>query len=164
MKNRAEWVGKHISKMERILDIGIKDAYVFHTLGFYPDVAVDIHPEDVPKEVKKHVNFYKASIYDLPFSDNSFSVVTVTEVLEHLKEPEKGIKECMRVGSRVVGTVPRGDHKSKYPQYYEFERGSLLRILGNIGSYTIREIKTPNWEGFGFIISKNRCSNFERKR
>ena len=52
MKNRAEWVGKHISKTEKILDIGIKDAYVFHTLGFYPDVAVDIHPEDVPKEVK----------------------------------------------------------------------------------------------------------------
>ena len=155
MKNRAEWVGKHISKMERILDIGIKDAYVFHTLGFYPDVAVDIHPEDVPKEVKKHVNFYKASIYDLPFSDNSFSVVTVTEVLEHLKEPEKGIKECMRVAPKVVGTVPQGDHESKYPQFHEFERASLSRVLEGVGSYIIREIETQNWKGFGFIKNKN---------
>jgi len=155
MKNRAEWVGKHISKTERILDVGIKDAYVFHTLGFYPDVAVDIHPEDVPKEVKKHVNFYKASIYDLPFSDNSFSVVTVTEVLEHLKEPEKGIKECMRVAPKVVGTVPRGDHESKYPQFHEFERTSLSRVLEGVGSYTIQEIETQNWKGFGFLVKEN---------
>ena len=67
MKNRAEWVGKHISKTERILDIGIKDAYVFHTLGFYPDVAVDVCPEDVPKEVKKRVNSTKLAFTIYPF-------------------------------------------------------------------------------------------------
>jgi len=155
MKNRAEWVGRHISEKDQILDVGIKDAFIYEILGFYPDVAVDIHPEDVPKEVKKHVNFYKASIYDLPFSDNSFSVVTVTEVLEHLKEPEKGIKECMRVGSRVVGTVPRGDHKSKYPQFHEFEQTSLSRVLEGVGSYTIQEIEAQNWKGFGFLVKEN---------
>ena len=157
MKNRAEWVGRHVSEKDRILDVGIKDAYVWNLLGFYPDVAVDIHPEDVPKEVKEKVDFIEETVYLLPFNEDAFDVVVITEVLEHVSHPTRALRRCYEVGGKVVGTVPRGDHESKYPQFHEFERGSLMRILGNVSPhYTVREVETSNWEGFGFIIEKIR--------
>ena len=46
------------------------------------------------------------------------------------------------------------DHKSKYPQFHEFEQTSLSRVLESMGSYTIQEIETQNWKGFGFLVKK----------
>jgi 2-polyprenyl-3-methyl-5-hydroxy-6-metoxy-1,4-benzoquinol methylase len=50
----------------------------------------------------------RESIYELPHADNSFDVVFVMEVLEHLTEPEKALAEVCRVSKRwVIATVPR---------------------------------------------------------
>ena len=154
-ENRAKWVGEHVSERERILDIGIKDAFIYDILGFYPDVAVDIHPEDVPQSVKEKVEFIEETVYNLPFDENEFDAVVITEVLEHVPYPTKALRLTTRYGEKVVGTVPRGDHESKYPQYQEFNRRSLSKVLREVSDhYTVQEIETSNWEGFGFILKK----------
>jgi ubiquinone/menaquinone biosynthesis C-methylase UbiE len=55
-----------------------------------------------------HGEIYKtADIYSLPFEDKSFDTVTCSEVLEHLTEPEKAIRELLRVAKlQVIITVP----------------------------------------------------------
>jgi hypothetical protein len=52
--------------------------------------------------------FYQASIYDLPFPGESFDMVLVPEVLEHLENPEIGLEECERIGRKwFIFSVPR---------------------------------------------------------
>ncbi len=43
-----------------------------------------------------------ASIYELPFDDNSFDLVISTEVLEHLEDPLHALREVCRVSKRYV--------------------------------------------------------------
>ncbi len=53
-------------------------------------------------------HFLHANADDLPFRDSEFEVVVSVEVLEHLENPERGLREIARVGSRhLVLSVPR---------------------------------------------------------
>jgi SAM-dependent methyltransferase len=48
-----------------------------------------------------------ADAYCLPHRDSSVDIVTLTEVLEHLRDPKAALKEAMRVGRKgCVITVP----------------------------------------------------------
>jgi ubiquinone/menaquinone biosynthesis C-methylase UbiE len=52
--------------------------------------------------------FLHASAHELPFGDHRFDVVVAAEVLEHLPDPEQGLREMARVGRRhLVLSVPR---------------------------------------------------------
>ena len=60
----------------------------------------------------------------LPFPDGSFSVVVFSEVMEHLRYPQKALKEIARVlkpGGRMIGSVPNS-----------FRLRNRLRFLGGI--------------------------------
>lgn len=51
----------------------------------------------------------KASVTDLPYQDEVFNVVILSEILEHLPEPRKALNEAYRVlkdGGRLIVTVP----------------------------------------------------------
>ena len=43
------------------------------------------------------VNFQHASVYAVPFPDNSFDVVIMSDVLEHLLDLKKALREVARV-------------------------------------------------------------------
>ena len=50
----------------------------------------------------------RESIYELPHADNSFDLVFVLEVLEHLDDPARALAEVCRVSRRwVIASVPR---------------------------------------------------------
>ncbi len=53
------------------------------------------------------VRFTRASLFDQPFPDRSFDLVTAVEVVEHLESPPDALKELKRLSSRyVLVTVP----------------------------------------------------------
>ncbi len=53
-------------------------------------------------------NFLHADAHRLPFNDNQFDVVVSVEVLEHLTDPEAGLREIARVARRhIILSVPR---------------------------------------------------------
>lgn len=71
--------------------------------------GVDPLPEalKLAKRVDPETKYTKASIYDLPYKDNSFDLVLCMEVLEHLDKPDKALSELKRVSSKYVYiTVP----------------------------------------------------------
>lgn len=71
---------------------GIDDAQVALTLG---------------KQLFPYLNFKQGSIKKLPYKNNSFDLVICTEVLEHLKNPEKELAEILRVSKRhALFSVP----------------------------------------------------------
>jgi len=56
----------------------------------------------------RQVSFLAADVYNLPFADQSFDLVLACEVLEHLDQPERALREIARVSRRdVIVTVPR---------------------------------------------------------
>jgi len=89
-------------------------------LGFFSQKAVelgakvtgvDVGARLVKKNRKKipKGRFLVASASDLPFSDNSFDVVLCTEVIEHVEDQDRAVKELVRVlkeGGVLVVTTP----------------------------------------------------------
>jgi ubiquinone/menaquinone biosynthesis C-methylase UbiE len=52
----------------------------------------------------------RGSVYELPFADEMFDVVIISEVLEHLGEDDKALREISRVlkrGGTLAASVPR---------------------------------------------------------
>ena len=59
---------------------------------------------------KKHVgNYAEGSAEDMPYSDNSFDSILAGELIEHLENPEKFVKEAYRIltkGGVLVLSTP----------------------------------------------------------
>jgi len=92
--------------------------------------AFDIS-EKVIEQAKKdypYIHFSTGSIYDIKSPDNSYDLVVASEVLEHLEDPEKAMKELLRVSKRyVLATVP---HEPIW-RILNLCRGKYWKDLGN---------------------------------
>jgi 2-polyprenyl-3-methyl-5-hydroxy-6-metoxy-1,4-benzoquinol methylase len=72
--------------------------------------------------------FLHASAHELPFGDHRFDVVVAAEVLEHLPDPDQGLREMARVGRcHLVLSVPR----EPVFRSCNLLAGRYLRDLGN---------------------------------
>ncbi|MHB8104778.1 MAG: class I SAM-dependent methyltransferase [Dehalococcoidales bacterium] len=87
----------------------------------------------------------------LDFEDGSFDTVTCLEVLEHLADPQKAIKELVRVSrKRVIITVPFDEeiqyvlciHCAKYTPYSGHLHSFNQQTLKNIIPDNARIVKT----------------------
>lgn len=89
----------------KFLDVGCGVGYVVRELTKqgYEAVGVDISKSSIRKaknlsfEEKVSSSFLVADAKKLPFQNNSFDVVGCFDLMEHLYEPEKCIKEMVRV-------------------------------------------------------------------
>lgn len=107
----------HGVEFETLLDVGSgRGVFLLPFLEEFPDVAVT--SVDL---LEKRVTFlndlaaggfgqltaFEKNICDQPFADNSFDVVTLLEVLEHIPAVDKAIAAAVRMAKRyVIVTVP----------------------------------------------------------
>ncbi|MFH1971913.1 MAG: methyltransferase domain-containing protein [archaeon] len=99
---RLRWraVRKVIGGNGKLLDIGAQDLYFYNQLKNRFDIVLsDFDPKlDIIK---------KEDVQNLSFEDNTFDVVLCQEVLEHVQDPVRAIKELKRVcRKRLIITVP----------------------------------------------------------
>lgn len=79
------------------------------------------------KKVNPQLAIKYGSIYSLPYKDSSFDLVICTEVLEHLDDPQKGLKELIRVSNKnLLLTVPN----EPWFTYQRILRGKNIPHLG----------------------------------
>lgn len=97
-----------------LLDAGCGEGYVSQILlDALPGVQLtgfDHSEYSVGEAVTRNPEgtFLTADITALPFEDDSFDVVCCLEVLEHLHEPDRALRELVRVARRgLVLTVPQ---------------------------------------------------------
>lgn len=80
------------------------------------------------QKINPGFKYVQGNIYHLPFPDNKFDLVVCSEVLEHLKQPERALKELNRISRHyVLVTVP----DEPFFRLMNFGRGKYLKTWGN---------------------------------
>ena len=105
---RKKYPTHRMFENKRVLDLGCGaggKAVYYATLGAEEVIGVDILPK-YEKEamslakahgVEKKFHFYCADAENLPYPDNSFDTIIMNDAMEHIKNPEAVISECMRL-------------------------------------------------------------------
>lgn len=104
------------SKNLLVLDAGCGDGVQAGRIAeAYKVVGVDLSPTRI-KRAKKRViegRFIVGDLYNLPFKSNTFDVVVLGEIIEHLHEPEKALLEINQslkpTGYLILDTVSRSN-------------------------------------------------------
>lgn len=120
--------------LDTILDAGCGEGFTMDKLakfGIGKKIEGVEYSKDailLGKKLFPKLTFKEGDVYDLPYKDNSFDLVICTEVLEHLDEPSKALKEVLRTSKRyVLISVPN----EPFFMLGNFIRGQNLPRLGN---------------------------------
>lgn len=117
----------------RLLDVGSGSGTLTASFSKYmPEgqiTAVDLS-EDILAQAKEHVasvkitniSFQQASVYELPFLDDSFDIVHTSQMLTHLDEPHEAMKELYRV-CKKGGVVSARDADIGMTAYWPTTKG-----------------------------------------
>jgi len=125
-----------------VVDLGAGQGHFSELFNSTKYVSVDFYPYD-------NIDFVTDFTQKLPFRSNSVDYIVLSNVMEHLSEPEILLKECFRImksNSKIFVTVPFiiGLHQQPYDflRYthfmlqYLFKKAEFVEIhieeLGNI--------------------------------
>ena len=115
MKEEFKVISKLIDEKSRVLDVGCGDGILMEYLS--KNKVVDVRGLEISKEkVKKCLSNGLAVVegnaeYDLKqFPDLSFDYVILSQTLQAFMSPENVIEDLLRVGKKVIVTIPNFGH------------------------------------------------------
>lgn len=133
---------------ESLLDVGSgRGTFLWPLLDVFPDLAVtsiDKDPRrasDLDAASRGGIARLTARCMDaeaLSFPDDSFDVVTLLEVLEHMLRPGQALAHAVRVARRfVVATVPSKEDEN--PEHIHlFDAESFRALFADAGARNVR--------------------------
>ncbi|WP_099190534.1 class I SAM-dependent methyltransferase [Tepidibacter mesophilus] len=159
---RANWICKQVQG-NKILDIGCSQGIVPILLGRegFEVTGIDISKKSIEyanealKEeeivTQKNIDFINENFMMMDFEDKKFDTIILSEVIEHLNQPQRFLKRAWEVledNGQIIITVPFGindfiDHKKTYylldllkevTPYFKVEKVDILeKWIGVIG-------------------------------
>ena len=121
----SERVSELIPYPARVLDVGCGDGLLAsHLSAIRPDIHV--HGVDVLIHDRTFVPVTRYDGQTLPYSDDSFDVVTLIDVLHHTTDPVSHLAEAKRVARRAIVVK---DHLRE-----GFLAGRTLRLMDRVGN------------------------------
>lgn len=118
-EKRVKFIFKTVEKYKpkKILDAGCGRGFYLKVLSFYSfpkeihGIDINNHYLNVARQIcnDKRVIIKQANIYSLPYPKNYFDLVIASEILEHLNDDLKALKELKRVlklNGYLLITVP----------------------------------------------------------
>lgn len=118
---------------DSVLEVGCGEGHLAQALlaaGPAPSTfeITDLDIGQVPDDLPAPLQAREADVYKLPYPDDSFDLVVCCEVLEHLEDPDAGLREVARVARhRVLLSTPW----EPVWRAMNMARGKYLRELGN---------------------------------
>jgi len=131
MDARLNWVKCHA--FGKIVDIGCNEGMAFRDAPFASQVTgVDIDNWNP----KNYGRFVQSDASSLPFTDKEFDCAVCSEILEHVPDPVKVLKEAIRVAKCIVFSVPNEYNWSENLE--PFQSGERRRVKMEEGiQYTL---------------------------
>ncbi len=133
-ERRLDLIRKHVDlEGKRVLDVGCGiGTYVQRFQMFTPHAyGVDIDPEKVEIAQRTLSNISWAPAEELPFEDNSFDVIMLHEVIEHVDDDRQTIREavrCLQPGGKLIIFAPNRLYPFETHGFYFRER-FIFRLL-----------------------------------
>ncbi len=130
----VEYILKNVSDITgKVLDVGFGSGYLLNEIA-KQNPNVQCHGADFvvrPIQCTAPIEVHEVDITEMPFPDHSFDMVLCTHVLEHLRDPDKALKELIRVTKkRLIIVLPNQReyrytidfHVNFYPYLYSIKR------------------------------------------
>jgi len=135
---RARFIFKQIEqgRPKRILDVGCGRGFYLNALSLYK-FPMEIHGIDINEKylekaqkscIDKRIQIKKANIYNLSYGDCYFDFVICSELLEHLKDDKRGLKELDRV-LKKNGTIAITVPNYNFPFFWDPFNFMLMRFF-----------------------------------
>ncbi|MDQ8003892.1 MAG: class I SAM-dependent methyltransferase [Pedobacter sp.] len=143
---------------QKVLEVGAGDGSILHFLNewnFAPEIhALEIAASGVEKIKERNLkNVKEVRVFDgykIPYPDDSFDLIILAHVLEHVEHERILIRELKRVAKHVVIEVPR-DYKFNVDK-----RLSHFLAYGHINMYTPTLLRfLLKSEGFEVVADKS---------
>lgn len=131
----------HVYSRARILEVGCgKGRFLKRIKEFWPDVeCMGIDPSRAINMIPKNIHTKTGTIESIPYPDQMFDLTFSVETLEHAVNPEKAIREMVRVTKRGGWIVIIDKQRSAWgrlecPSWEVWpDRQELLKQLDNLG-------------------------------
>lgn len=142
-----------------ILEAGCGEGYVTAFLNYKFGSTSSIEAFDISEKVieeakkqNNHITFWVGDIYQIsPASQNKYDLLVCSEVLEHLEEPERALKELLRVcKGYLILSVPR----EPIWRFLNMLRGKYIRDFGNTPGH-VQHWSAGNFKRF---VEENGCN------
>lgn len=154
---------------DKILSVGCGEGYLLNKIDKGEVWGIDLSGEAIKRakeklKNKKNMNLLVADASEMPFKEKSFDKVECSEVVEHVLDPRKLIKEITRVSGDqaiIVFTIPNEDLINRIKRALSsLHLFSLL--LKDIPKKQEWHLHNLNYKNFLSII--NRVLSIEKKQ
>jgi SAM-dependent methyltransferase len=147
----------HLPETGRVLEVGSGDGKILRTFAQHRSnlelAGCDVRewPDRDPS-----IEFRRITTNDLPYSDGSFDAAVISDVLEHVDDPEHLLAELARVlrpGGRFVAFVPlEGERWSAYALYRALLGADLYkRTKEHVQAFTFADVRSMLAQRFDLV-------------
>lgn len=141
-------IGARLPANPRILDVGCGTGAVLEMLDPLGEIhGIDIETAALSFCAERDLgNLVQSSATALPYADNSFDLIVIADMLEHLREDAPAVRESARVlrpGGIFICTVPAhpslfGEHDMALHHFRRYSQRTLRQTLEGAGLHLLR--------------------------
>jgi len=160
---RARFAQKYIKASDHVLDIGCGDGFLTNAISAFCQRVIGIDNSLTGISLARDrvdnakVALLISSASNLPFKDDTFDIITLFEVIEHIpaesvKNTVEEIKRVLKDGGKIIVTTPNSRNlqniicrrrmvSTKHEK--EYSQAELLRLLSDFEKIELSGIYLP---------------------
>ncbi len=136
MKKEFKVIADLLSKNTRVLDVGCGDGSLMNFLEKEKNIEVrglELNKDNVQKCINKGLTVIQGNAETElhQFPNKSFDFVVLSQTLQAFYEPEKVLKELLRIGNSVVISIPNFGYWKVRTKLLLFGKMPVTRTLPN---------------------------------